>query len=50
VDARYRGPTVDQEVFAFMMTKPNELMASINHERMPVLISDPADFDTWLLG
>lgn len=51
---RYRGPlkkngeSVDQEVFAFMTTEPNALTASINHERMPVLITDPADFDTWL--
>jgi putative SOS response-associated peptidase YedK len=53
---RYRGPlkkngeTVDQEVFAFMTTEPNTLTASINHERMPVLMSDPADFETWLSG
>ena len=53
---RYRGPlkkngpNVDQEVFAFMTTEPNALTASINHERMPVLISDPADFETWLSG
>jgi putative SOS response-associated peptidase YedK len=51
---RYRGPLkkdgppVDQEVFAFMTTEPNALTASINHERMPVLITDPADFETWL--
>lgn len=51
---RYRGPlrkggeNVDQEVFAFMTTEPNALTASINHERMPVLVTDPADFDTWL--
>ena len=44
---RYRGPlkkngdNVDQEVFAFMTTEPNELTESINHERMPVLMSDP---------
>jgi len=53
---RYRGPlkkdgeTVEQEVFAFMTTEPNQLTSSINHERMPVLITDPADFDTWLLA
>ena len=53
---RYKGPlkkngdTVEQEVFAFMTTEPNELTASINHERMPVLLTDPADFDTWLSG
>ena len=44
------GPPVDQEVFTFMTTEPNALTASINHERMPVLITDPADFDTWLSG
>jgi putative SOS response-associated peptidase YedK len=53
---QYRGPlkkageNVDQEVFAFMTTEPNALTASINHERMPVLITDPADFETWLSG
>ena len=51
---RYKGPlkkngdTVEQEVFSFMTTEPNELTASINHERMPVLLTDPADFETWL--
>jgi putative SOS response-associated peptidase YedK len=44
---RYRGPlkksgeTVEQEVFAFMTTEPNELTA---------LVFDPADFETWLSG
>ena len=53
---RYRGPlkkggdNIDQEVFAFMTTDPNALPNSINHERMPVLMSDPADFETWLSG
>jgi putative SOS response-associated peptidase YedK len=53
---RYRGPirkngdTVDQEVFAFLTTEPNDLTASINHERMPVLLSEPDAFDAWLNG
>jgi putative SOS response-associated peptidase YedK len=53
---RYRGPlkkdgeNVDQEVFAFMTTEPNKLTHSINHERMPVLMSEPADFENWLSG
>ena len=42
------GPTVDQEVFSFMTTEPNELTASINHERMPVLLTSDEDFRTWL--
>ncbi len=53
---RYRGPlkkngeTVEQEVFAFMTTEPNALTASINDERMPVLLSTRDDFETWLSG
>lgn len=31
-----------------MTTEPNELTVSINHERMPVLITNPTDFETWL--
>ena len=33
-----------------MTTEPNELTASINHERMPVLLSGEVEFDTWLNG
>jgi putative SOS response-associated peptidase YedK len=44
------GPNVDVEVFSFMTTEPNELTASINHERMPVLLSEPEQFDAWLDG
>ncbi len=33
-----------------MTTEPNELTTSINHERMPVLLSNPVDFETWLSG
>lgn len=33
-----------------MTTEPNELTVSINHERMPVLLSEPDQFDTWLNG
>ena len=53
---RYRGPirkngdNVDQDVFAFMTTEPNELTVSVNHERMPVLLSEPEHFDIWLNG
>ena len=44
------GSCIEQEVFAFMTTEPNELTASINHERMPVLLTEAADFETWLSG
>jgi putative SOS response-associated peptidase YedK len=33
-----------------MTTAPNALTVSINHERMPVLLSEESDFETWLSG
>jgi putative SOS response-associated peptidase YedK len=52
----YRGPlkrngeSIGLEVFAFMTTTPNELVATINHERMPVLLTGDEEFETWLQG
>jgi putative SOS response-associated peptidase YedK len=36
---RKDGPKVELEVYAFLTTTPNELVATINHERMPVLLT-----------
>jgi putative SOS response-associated peptidase YedK len=53
---RYRGPVkkdganVDMETYAFLTTTPNALVATINHERMPVLLTREEEFDTWLRG
>ncbi len=44
------GPNVDIEVFSFMTTLPNALTVSINHERMPVLLTEEKEFETWLSG
>ena len=44
------GPNVEIDVYSFMTTAPNALTDSINHERMPVLLSEEADFETWLSG
>jgi putative SOS response-associated peptidase YedK len=44
------GPKVEQNVFSFMTTLPNELTASINHERMPVLLGSEAEQEKWLKG
>jgi putative SOS response-associated peptidase YedK len=33
-----------------MTTTPNDLTASINHERMPVLLTTEADWETWMHG
>ena len=36
--------------YAFMTTTPNPLVATINHERMPVLLTRPEEFDRWMHG
>ena len=33
-----------------MTTTPNPLVAKINHERMPVLLTREEEFDLWLRG
>ena len=33
-----------------MTTAPNALTDSINHERMPVLLTSESEFETWLSG
>lgn len=47
---RKAGPDVDVDVFAFLTTTPNALVATINHERMPVILTADADFEAWLGG
>jgi putative SOS response-associated peptidase YedK len=44
------GPNVELDVYSFMTTAPNALTDSINHERMPVLLTSETDFETWLSG
>jgi putative SOS response-associated peptidase YedK len=44
------GPNVEIDVYSFMTTAPNALTDSINHERMPVLLSEEEEFETWLSG
>ena len=51
---QWKGPikkdcdNVDIEVFSFMTTLPNALTSTINHERSPVLLTEEAQFATWL--
>ena len=42
------GPNVDIETYSFLTTTPNALVATINHERMPVLLTNNVEFETWL--
>jgi len=44
------GPKVEVETYAFLTTTPNSLVATINHERMPVLLTKEEEFETWLRG
>jgi len=44
------GAPVDVDVYSFLTTAPNDLTRSINHERMPVLLSTEDQFETWLSG
>jgi putative SOS response-associated peptidase YedK len=41
---------VKLDVYSFMTTTPNELVGTINHERMPVLLSTDEEFATWITG
>lgn len=45
-----QGPNVDIEVFSFMTTSPNTLVSTINHERMPVVLSGEENCETWVRG
>jgi putative SOS response-associated peptidase YedK len=42
------GPRVDIEVYSFLTTTPNPLVATI--ERMPVLLTREEEFAIWLKG
>jgi putative SOS response-associated peptidase YedK len=44
------GPNVDIQTYSFLTTTPNPLVATINHERMPVLLTRQDEFATWLSG
>ena len=44
------GPNVDIDVFSFLTTTPNALVATINHERMPVILTGEDQFDRWMTG
>jgi len=39
------GPNVDIATYASLTTTPNSLVATINHERMPVLLTREDEFD-----
>jgi putative SOS response-associated peptidase YedK len=44
------GPAIEIETYSFLTTTPNSLVATVNHERMPVLLTREEEFETWLKG
>ena len=49
----YQGPCgrmAQRSIYSFLTTTPNKLVATINHERMPVLLTHEHEFETWLRG
>ncbi len=44
-----KGAFVELDVYAFLTTKPNPLVATVHPDRMPVIL-DPNDYETWLTG
>ncbi len=44
------GPLVEIDTFSFMTTAPNALVSTINHERMPVLLTNADAAEIWLNG
>lgn len=47
---RKDGETVEQRVFAFLTCPPNGLPTAQHHERMPVLLDRPEQWERWLHG
>lgn len=49
--ARQEGRAKDRpRGLAFLATTPNKLVATINHDRMPVLLTREEELDAWLNG
>jgi putative SOS response-associated peptidase YedK len=44
------GPAVTLDAFSFMTTTPNALVATVNHERMPVLLASEEEHEAWISG
>ena len=49
--ARQEGRAKDRpRGLAFLTTTPNKLLATIDHDRMPVLLTREEEFEAWLHG
>ncbi|MEM7669216.1 MAG: SOS response-associated peptidase, partial [Pseudomonadota bacterium] len=41
------GETTD-DLFGFLTTDANKIVSAVHPKAMPVVLSDPSDFDVWL--
>ena len=47
---RKDGDSVEIDTYSFMTTRPNELVATVHPNRMPVMLVGEADQDQWMNG
>lgn len=45
-----KGDTGEHRLFAFLTTESNDVVRPIHAKAMPVLLTHPDEFDTWLEG
>jgi putative SOS response-associated peptidase YedK len=45
-----KGETSEHQLFAFLTTESNEIVRPIHAKAMPVLLTTPEEWDTWLDG
>ena len=39
---------VEADVFGFLTTEPNAIVAPIHPKAMPVILTEPAEIETWM--
>jgi putative SOS response-associated peptidase YedK len=44
----HRGGLVTRDLFAFLTTEPNDIVAPVHPKAMPVILTEPAEVETWL--
>jgi putative SOS response-associated peptidase YedK len=45
-----KGESGEHQLFAFLTTQSNDVVRPIHAKAMPVLLTKPDEFDTWLEG
>jgi putative SOS response-associated peptidase YedK len=50
MDGERKGETGEHQLFAFLTTTSNDIVRPIHAKAMPVILTKPEEFDTWLQG